>query len=264
MFILWINIYKGGVFLKKLIKNKFFIISIGVIILIIIYLFAQKVIDDYFFNTNNDILIEEESLNEDLIVEKTDKSESDNKNIETSEVNQENEKKDKEEIEVKKIYVYITGEVNNPGVVILNEGSRIVDAINAAGGTTSKANVAKVNLVFVLEDGMKVNIPSNSDLKNDSDFEYITLNSGDGRDDNYTSNNAASENKNNLKNYEVVNINIATQTELETLPGIGPSIALKIINYRKENGKFSSIDEIKNVNGIGENKFEKIKVHITI
>lgn len=250
--------------MKKLIKNKFFIISIGVIILIIIYLFAQKVIDDYFFNTNNDILIEEESLNEDLIVEKTDKSESDNKNIETSEVKQENEKKDKEEIEVKKIYVYITGEVNNPGVVILNEGSRIVDAINAAGGTTSKANVTKVNLVFVLEDGMKVNIPSNSDLKNDSDFEYITLNSGDGRDDNYTSNNAASENKNNLKNYEVVNINIATQTELETLPGIGPSIALKIINYRKENGKFSSIDEIKNVNGIGENKFEKIKVYITI
>ena len=84
-----------------------------------------------------------------------------------------------------KIYVYVTGEVNNPGVVTLNEGSRIVDAINSAGGTTPHANISKVNLVFVLEDGMKVNIPNDNDLKNNQDFEYITMNSGDGRNDNY-------------------------------------------------------------------------------
>ena len=68
----------------------------------------------------------------------------------------------------------------------------------------------------------------------------------------------------NSKKYEVVNINKATQTELETLPGIGPSLALKIINYRKENGEFSSIEELKNISGIGDSKFEEIKKYITI
>lgn len=171
-----------------------------------------------------------------------------------------------------KIYVYITGEVNVPGVVILNKGSRIVDAINAAGGTTVKANVTKVNLVYVLEDGMKVNIPNSSDLKNNPDFEYITMNSGDGADDtgisggsdgNYSEVNSKFNSGTN-NNYSIVNINTATQTELESLPGIGPSLALKIINYRKENGKFSSIEEIKNVSGIGDSKFESLKRYIKV
>ena len=169
-----------------------------------------------------------------------------------------------------KIYVYITGEVNVPGVVILNKGSRIVDAINAAGGTTVKANVTKVNLVYVLEDGMKVNIPNSNDLKNNPDFEYITMNSGDGADDtgisggsdgNYSEVNSKFNSGTN-NNYSIVNI--ATQTELESLPGIGPSLALKIINYRKENGKFSSIEEIKNVSGIGDSKFESLKRYIKV
>lgn len=181
-----------------------------------------------------------------------------------------------------KIYIYITGEVNVPGVIILNEGSRIVDAINAAGGTTAKANVTKVNLVYVLEDGTKVNIPSDNDLKNNPDFEYITLNSGDGGREDYfggasstgssssngsgsnSSNSSTSSGSRNEKKYSIVNINTATQTELETLPGIGPSLALKIINYRKDNGKFSSIEEIKNVSGIGESKFESLKRYITV
>ena len=69
----------------------------------------------------------------------------------------------------------------------------------------------------------------------------------------------SSSNKESAFKISVVNINTATQTELETLPGIGPSLALKIINYRKENGKFSSIEDIKNVSGIGDAKFENIK-----
>lgn len=167
-----------------------------------------------------------------------------------------------------KIYVYITGEVNVPGVVILNKGSRIVDAINAAGGTTVKANVSKVNLVYVLDDGMKVNIPNNNDLKNNPDFEYITMSSGDGANDAGVTGNSSVDswpsNSGSVSNYSVVNINTATQTELESLPGIGPSLALKIINYRKDNGKFSSIEEIKNVSGIGESKFESLKDFIAV
>lgn len=277
--------------MKKLIKNKVFILSISLIILSCIYLFAQKAIDNYFFNTNSDISVEEgegnsgennvENDNEDLknkggeedlskdleeevdfVVEEAEISPNDN--IKESEESQ--KINDNSSIEKKKILVYITGEVVNPGVVILNEGSRIVDAINAAGGTTSKANVTKVNLVFVLEDGMKVNIPNNSDLKNNSNFEYITLNSGDGRNDDYIRNDSDSKNTKSSysKSYDIVNINTATQTELESLPGIGPSLALKIINYRKENGKFSSVEEIKNVSGIGESKFEDLKKYLNI
>ena len=157
------------------------------------------------------------------------------------------------------------------GVVILNKGSRIVDAINAAGGTTVKANVSKVNLVYVLDDGMKVNIPNSNDLKNNPDFEYITMNSGDGANDAGATGSTASSggdfrtsNFGSGSNYSIVNINTATQTELESLPGIGPSLALKIINYRKDNGKFSSIEDIKNVSGIGESKFESLKEFITV
>ena len=71
------------------------------------------------------------------------------------------------------------------------------------------------------------------------------------------------EDSNNKKD-NIININNATQSQLETLPGIGPSIAIKIINYRNEHGKFKSINDIKNVNGIGENKFNNIKNLITI
>lgn len=63
---------------------------------------------------------------------------------------------------------------------------------------------------------------------------------------------------------QIVNINTATQTELETLPGIGPSLALKIIRYREENGKFNNIEDLKNVSGIGDNRFNDIKDYITV
>lgn len=167
-----------------------------------------------------------------------------------------------------KIYVYITGEINVPGVVVLDKGSRIVDAINSAGGTTAKADISKVNLVYILEDGMKINIPNFNDLKNNPSFEYITMSSGDGASeiDNRDTSNGGTSNSydSSASNYGIVNINTATQTELETLPGIGPSLALKIINYRKENGKFTTIEQIKEVSGIGESKFENLKKYIKI
>lgn len=93
---------------------------------------------------------------------------------------------------------------------------------------------------------------SSGDEKNDSDL----IN----KDDNINNN------SNNVSAFKVsmVNINTATQTELETLPGIGPSLALKIINYRKENGKFENIEELKNVSGIGDNKYDEIKEYIYV
>jgi competence protein ComEA len=151
------------------------------------------------------------------------------------------------------LIVHITGEVKNWGVIELPQGSRIIDAVNKAGGFTDSADVDAVNLAYVLSDGIKVYIPSKNEdeIGNFTTEEYITIDSGDNV---ITGGEKMEENKK-----EFVNINKATQTELETLPGIGPSTALKIISYRNENGAFSSIEDIKNVSGIGDSKFESIK-----
>ena len=261
--------------MKKFLKNKKILIAIIVILLSGLYIISNKAVKNY----NNDI-ITEENVSSDLSEEEMNvvtEDENDTKdNVESGEENADfqNENASGDSAEqvsenTEKIYVYVTGQVNIPGVVILNKGSRIADAINAAGGTTSKANTTKINLVYILEDGMKVNVPSNDDLKKDSNFEYITKDSGEGAGDanNMNTDSSSSSTGYNTKRERtssIVNINTATQTELETLPGIGPSTALKIINYRKENGKFSSIEDLKNVNGIGDNKFEALKKYITV
>ena len=274
---------------KNFLKNKYIWIGIIVIFLIIIYIISEKILNtngvkisqeetdeinsEQISNENIIPNLQEESVSEieeTIITENTNTEEN---NLETTEVNtnQENEQIYKNTESSEKIYVYITGEVNSPGIVLLDNGSRIVDAIEAAGGVTDKANITKVNLVYILQDGMKINIPNQNDLKNNENFEYITMSSGDEKNDaninnsaSNTSSEESSSNKESAFKISVVNINTATQTELETLPGIGPSLALKIINYRKENGKFSSIEDIKNVSGIGDAKFENIKNYIRV
>lgn len=148
------------------------------------------------------------------------------------------------------IILHITGAVKNPGIVQIEEGARLIDAIEAAGGTTENADTSKINLAYILSDGQKIYIPSFLDEKIEN---YIEDTIGE---------NIIIENTNS--NMNLVNINTATQTELETLTGIGPSLASKIINYRKENGKFKTIEDIKNVSGIGDSKFEAIKNEICV
>lgn len=245
--------------LLKIIKNKFFIIVCIIVILVTSYI----IIEEMMVDNNNEIEIIEEA---DDIFKKDEEEKFEEKNILKDEVIDDVEDFENEVInDNEKIYVYITGEVNNPGIVVLPIGSRIVDAIDYAGGITQKADIMKVNLVYMLQDGMKVNIPSSIELKNNPNFEYITMSSGDEKNDSNikkaTTVDTKSESAFKVSN---VNINTATQTELETLPGIGPSLALKIINYRKENGKFKSIEELKSVNGIGENKYEEIKKYIYV
>lgn len=238
--------------MKKLIKNKYLVLAICIIIISIIYIGFQKIVDNRNVVTIDEEYIEERPNDESIIFtdEEIDIGVEGAGETEKEEIIEEN-------VEENQIYVHITGEVNNPGVIVLKEGSRVVDAINVAGGTTANADLTKINLVYILEDGMKVNIPNNTDLQEESDFEYITKKSGEGRED-------LQSNSDNIDSKVMVNINNATQTELESLPGIGPSLALKIIKYRKENGKFSSIEDIKNVSGIGESKFNDLKKYITI
>ena len=170
--------------------------------------------------------------------------------IETENIEQNNSEQEE------KIVVHITGEVNKAGVVILPKGARIVDAIEAAGGTTKEADLEQINLAYVLEDGQKIYIPNQKDKEANSEKVYITSESGNNVivKDTITS---KGENKK-------VNINQATQSELETLPGIGPSIASRIIEYRQQNGKFNTIEDLKNVKGIGDAKFENVKKYIVV
>lgn len=145
-----------------------------------------------------------------------------------------------------KIKVYITGEVKNQGVIELEEGDRIADAIEKAGGQTEQASLKNVNLAYQLEDGQKIYIPN----VNDNETEII--------DD------GASGVVDDTTNQTVVNINKADETELQSLNGIGESLATSIVQYRKENGKFETIEDLKNVPGIGDSKFENIKEYIKV
>ena len=147
----------------------------------------------------------------------------------------------KEEKEIVKIVVDIKGEIKNPNIYWLEEGCIIEDLINIAGGITEEGDLSKINRAQKLNDHEVVIIPNINDKE--SEIENIIPSSND-------------KNK--------VNINTASINELDTLSGIGPSKAESIIKYREENGTFKSIEEIKNVTGIGEALFEKFKENITI
>ncbi len=147
------------------------------------------------------------------------------------------------------IIVYVCGCVKETKNVTLKEGSRISDAIDAAGGLTENADLTNINLAYILEDGEKIYIPQKGETITDSS--------------NSNSNSLSFSTSISTKSSKI-NINKATQTELELISGIGPSTALKIINYRKENGNFKKIEDIKNVPGIGDAKFNQIKDYITV
>lgn len=161
-----------------------------------------------------------------------------------------NQEKNKEQ----EIYIHIIGEVKNQGIIVLKKGDRICDAIEKAGGITENADLSKVNLAYVLSDGQKLRIPNIND-KNEN-ISYISVESGD--------NNVVEGGNGSMKNGGKININNASQTELETITGIGPSIAAKIIQYREKNGKFKKVEDLRNVSGIGESKFEGMKDEVEV
>lgn len=158
------------------------------------------------------------------------------------------------ETEEKNIFVHIAGCVQKEGMLELSSNSRIADAIEKAGGLTQEADLSDINLAYLLEDGMKIYIPNQNERQENNEK---------------TKNIPKEENTPSMQiqdtntKQDVININTATQEELDTLPGIGPATAAKIIAYRKEKGKFNNKEEIKEVSGIGEAKYEKMKEYIS-
>lgn len=161
----------------------------------------------------------------------------------------EEETKNQQKTETEMIVVYVCGEVQKEGVVTLPAGSRIYQAIEMAGGVTEEAEASWLNLAEVLTDGVRIYVPGKEEVSEGE----LAIPEGTG---NSTGISEASDG--------LVNLNQASKEELMTLPGIGEAKAEAILQYRTEHGTFSSIDEIKNISGIKDGVFEKIKDKITV
>lgn len=150
--------------------------------------------------------------------------------------------------------VYVSGAVLNPAVYTLPPGSIIDDAVRAAGGFAAGADPVAVNLAQALVDGMQIYIPTLSEAVEAPPVISVPQPT-------------AAPGANRMGGITIgglININLATQADLEMLPGIGPTTAEKIIAYRDANGPFATIEAIMDVPGIGEGKFDAIKELITV
>ena len=151
----------------------------------------------------------------------------------------------KDDLPATEITVYVSGAVNKPGVVKLPEKARVVDAVNLCGGVLASADAGKINMAQVLKDGMQIVVP-----------ERLAVN---------TSENEAQSKAGPAGNSsKLININIADAKELDGLPGVGPAMAQRIIEYRTTSGPFQAIEDLKKVHGMGAAKFEKLKDKVSL
>lgn len=146
---------------------------------------------------------------------------------------------------VTEVYVDVDGAVASPGVYRLKDGARVSQAIDAAGGLTAEADVTGLNRASKVADGQKIYVPKVG--------EQQTVTAGGGADGGAVVTSGANDAAG------LVNINTASVAELQTLSGIGPSMAQSIIDERTKNGPFASVDDLMRVSGIGEKKLAKIK-----
>lgn len=151
------------------------------------------------------------------------------------------------------LLVHVCGAVQNPGVYSLERGQRICHAVEAAGGFLAEAEETYVNQAQVIEDGMKITIPTKEEVLLWKQQNQTGLESG-----------AESKGTSGNQGDSKVNINTADEAALCTLPGIGESRARSILAYREEHGRFGRIEDIMNVSGIKEAAFEKIKQYLTV
>ena len=144
------------------------------------------------------------------------------------------------------VTVDVSGAVATPSVVTLAEGSRVADAIDAAGGALPDADLAQLNRAARLTDGEKVHVPITGEQAAEA------------------AGTTAGSVETGATTQQLININTATEAELDILPGVGPSTAEAIVADREENGPFSTIEDLMRVSGIGEKKFEKLAGQICV
>ncbi|WP_260631550.1 helix-hairpin-helix domain-containing protein [Neobacillus niacini] len=145
------------------------------------------------------------------------------------------------------IIVDVKGQVKLPGVYSSSQGERVIDVINRAGGLTEIADESQVNFAQHVEDAMVIYIPAKGE-------EGISMPAGT----------SVSETAGGSSNQAKINLNKADENELQNLPGIGPSKAAAILEYRETNGQFKNVEDLKNISGIGDKTFDKLKDLITV
>lgn len=163
---------------------------------------------------------------------------------------------------LKQIVVYVCGAVRKSGVYRFQADKRVADGIARAGGAGSDADLEQLNLAEPLTDGMKLSVPRKGEtllqtataMQNSSRVQ-TTLR---GRHQARGGRRSAGHSTQKLQPGQTLNINTATETELMSLPGVGPSLARRIVEYRQANGPFQTADDLQNVSGIGPSKFDKM------
>ncbi len=193
-----------------------------------------------------------------------------------SNINDKNEKNDveifeqndevvTEETTDKKMYVVdVKGMVLNPGVYEIDKDSRVLEAINAAGGVIEGANTEYLNLSKKIKDEMVIIVYSNEEIEKikEENEKIVYIEKECTCPDSI--NDACIDKSMETGNNKLISINSATLDELMTLPGIGKSKANSIIDYREKNGNFKTLEDIMNVSGIGEDVYSKIKDYIKL
>ena len=231
----------------KKIDKDYVIIGVIVIAVIIFMIINLGKIKEFENKDNDKITNVESSINTD-----------DDKNEENKEQKDDNSKE--QIVNGGGIFVHIDGYINNPGVYEIKENDRIKTLIDKAGGFKEGYSIKNINLAAKLSDGDKIYIPSVSEEKISENNNNINTNLS-GKEQNVKSDR---NNVSIMKNNSKININTANISELKQITGIGESTANKIIDYRENVGKFKKIEDIKEVKGIGDAKYESLKNKITI
>jgi len=208
-----------------LLEHKFYVVIAFVIGLSSIY---------YLYN-NQDVPVASESIS----IEKK-------LGEEREEKTNNNQKESQEKTE--QIMVDVKGQIKQPGVYQANTGERVIDVISRAGGLTDQADQTQINFAEHVADEMVVYVPAKGEA---ADAIASTM-------DNQNSTGSGSQEQGKI------NINKADSTELQNLPGIGPSKAAAILEYRNTNGPFKTVEDLKNISGIGDKTFEKLKDLIVV
>ena len=154
------------------------------------------------------------------------------------------------------VVVHVTGAVSRPGVVTLPPGSRVTDAINAVGGASAEADTQQLNLARVLTDGEQIRVPRIGEVLPDT----APQPGGDAASGART----APGKSGGGGASGTININTASASELEKLPGIGPALAQRIVEHRDSHGPFASVDALTDVPGIGKAKLEGLREQATV